>query len=95
MANADGQWNYFYNSDHIVTRALIRFDVSDTSYDLREVALHEIGNILGLGDIRPSNSFVSVMEDPIPTYSSNGLTAFDVSMINTIYNYDGDLEIIT
>jgi hypothetical protein len=95
FANSDGQWNYAYNSDHIVTRALIRFDVSDTSYDLREVTLHEIGNILGLGDIRPSSSFVSIMEDPIPNYPSNVLTDFDISMINTIYEYDGNLEIIT
>jgi hypothetical protein len=96
LANADGQWNsYFTLPDRIVTNSLIRFEESK-NIDFRKVALHEIGNVLGLGDIRPDNNFVSVMEDPIPNYyPSSGLSEFDFNMITTIYNHVGDLQIIT
>ncbi|MDB3860654.1 hypothetical protein N9301_04175 [Paracoccaceae bacterium] len=93
----DGYWNSTWSlPDRIVIRSLIRFDESNPNINFRKTALHEIGNILGLGDIKPNPNIDSIMEDPFQyTYSSNGLTDFDVSMINTIYNYDGNLEIIT
>ena len=63
---------------------------------MRKIALHEIGNVLGLGDIKPNGSINSIMESPTDqnNYVESGLSDFDISMINTIYNYDGNLEII-
>ena len=96
-SGTDGYWNSTWTlPDRIVIESLIRFDESNSNIDFRKTALHEIGNILGLGDIKPNPNIDSIMEDPFQyNYSSNGLTDFDVSMINTIYNYDGNLEIIT
>ena len=97
LPNATGQWNSSYNiSDRTVTRSLIRFEESKPNLDMRKIALHEIGNVLGLGDIKPNGSINSIMESPTDqnNYVESGLSDFDISMINTIYNYDGNLEII-
>jgi len=49
--------------------------------------LHEIGNVLGLGDIVPSDEFVSVQEDPFPRpFVSAQLSAFDVALIRQLYS---------
>ena len=97
LPNVSGQWNSSYNiSDRTVTQSLIRFEESRPNLDMRIIALHEIGNVLGLGDIKPNGSINSIMESPTSQndYVKSGLSDFDISMINTIYNYDGNLEII-
>lgn len=49
-------------------------------------ARHEIGNVLGLGDIRPSVAFSSVLEDPWqPPYGNLHLDDFDYGLIKQLY----------
>ena len=83
-------WESFWNDSGIISHAIIRFEPEDLDFiSLKQIALHEIGNILGLGDITPSSEFQSVMEDPQQPgdYSSNFiLSDFDRSMIKTYYN---------
>ena len=54
-----------------------------------KVILHEIGNILGLGDIRCTSKIKSVMEDkcspPEPFVRQNNLYDFDRDLIKHIY----------
>ena len=87
-------WESFWNDSGIITHAIIRFEPEDLDFiSLKQIALHEIGNILGLGDITPSPEFQSVMEDPQQPgdYSDNFiLSNFDKSMIKTYYD---ELEI--
>ena len=87
-------WESFWNDSGIITHAIIRFEPEDLDFiSLKQIALHEIGNILGLGDITPSSEFQSVMEDPQQPgdYSDNFvLSNFDKSMIKTYYD---ELEI--
>ena len=83
-------WESFWNDSGIITHAIIRFEPEDLDFiSLKQIALHEIGNVLGLGDITPSSEFQSVMEDPQQPgdYSDNFiLSNFDKSMIKTYYN---------
>ena len=85
-----GYWEASWNDNQIITHAIIRFEPEDLDFiSLKQIALHEIGNILGLGDITPSPEFQSVMEDPQQPgdYSDNFiLSNFDKSMIKTYYN---------
>ena len=87
-------WESFWNDSGIITHAIIRFEPEDLDFiSLKQIALHEIGNVLGLGDITPSPEFQSVMEDPQQPgdYSDNFvLSNFDKSMIKTYYD---ELEI--
>lgn len=47
---------------------------------------HELGNVLGLGDLKPSKSFASVLEDPWqPPYGKPALGTTDVAMIRQLY----------
>lgn len=49
-------------------------------------ARHEIGNVLGLGDIKPSEAFSSVMEDPWqPPFGNLLLDDFDYKLIRQLY----------
>jgi Ca2+-binding RTX toxin-like protein len=81
-----GYWSGAWNGNDIWTRATIQFDVSDIGVSLLTTALHEIGNILGLGDIRPTPDFQSVQEDPFPdSFSGASLWQFDLDMIRAYY----------
>jgi hypothetical protein len=47
---------------------------------------HELGNVLGLGDITPTSSFDSVLEDPWqPPYGAKKLSSTDVALIRQLY----------
>lgn len=47
---------------------------------------HEIGNILGLGDIRPDEKITSVLEDPFQDfYGTPTLSDFDTAIIKQLY----------
>ena len=84
--DVDGWWTASW-IDGFFTEAAIQFAPSGISNgDLLTTALHEIGNILGLGDIRPTTSLRSVMEDPFPEYfSGDALWADDVDLIRSYY----------
>jgi hypothetical protein len=48
--------------------------------------LHEIGNVLGLGDIRTRGDLQSIMEDPYDEiFNDDKLWEFDIKMINQLY----------
>ena len=87
-----GIWG-FWNSIWFGTRveeASIQFDRADIGrVSVVTIAMHEIGNVLGLGDIRPSSSIRSVQEDPIPeTFADDRLWADDIGLIRRVYDED-------
>ena len=48
--------------------------------------LHEIGNVLGLGDIRTRGDLQSIMEDPYDEiFKDDKLWEFDIKMIKQLY----------
>jgi hypothetical protein len=47
---------------------------------------HELGNVLGLGDISPTSKFASVLEDPWqPPFGTSKLSTTDTSLIRQLY----------
>ena len=80
-------WNYSRDSEQSITKAAIRFDESHLGDGyFMTIAMHEIGNILGLGDLRASSEYMSVQEDPISEkFYSDQLWDFDSQMINELY----------
>ena len=47
---------------------------------------HEVGNVLGLGDIIPSEKFTSTLEDQWrPPYGNIPLSNFDIGMVRQLY----------
>lgn len=84
-----GFWNSIW-SGGIINRSTIRFDPVDIGpTDLLTTALHEIGNVLGLGDILPSGDIRSVQEDPFPeTFAGLMLWPDDLNIIRAYYGED-------
>lgn len=72
-------------------RAQIRLGASSNIFVgkpgvLRHGVQHELGNVLGLGDIQPNPSFDSVQEDPWQApYGPLTLSNFDRGMIRQLY----------
>ena len=95
-----GYWGYDYDENMHINYATIAFDSNDfggnslnNEYFLL-TAMHEIGNILGLGDLAPSDEYRSVQEDPFPEiFSGDELWNFDKRMIDSLYpNADRESE---
>ncbi len=91
QAGALGYWNAWWSGSLIRNKATIK--LRDNSLISRDVAAlllavqHEVGNVLGLGDIVPTSAFDSVQEDPWPDLSPRAvLSEFDVRMIRTLYS---------
>lgn len=87
-----GYWDYDWDGNKNITKATIRFDadILDSGW-LMTTAMHEIGNILGLGDIQPSNAIRSVQEDPFPEkFTESELWQDDKDLLNYIYADDVD-----
>lgn len=88
--SAAGYWTSDW-SDSIRYQGTIRFDVNNRNFQdlrfFRQAALHEIGNVLGLGDIRPGLGHESVMNDP---WVKNYLTPtfFDGELLRQINGED-------
>ena len=85
--SSSGYWSYLWDSDKKIKEATIQFnDTRLEANHLLTTAMHEIGNILGLGDLHESGEYKSVQEDPFPEYFyGDQLWEFDEQMINTIY----------
>ncbi len=85
-----GFWNSSWSGARVVTKSSVQLDVADVStISVVTIALHEIGNVLGLGDIQPTSSFRSIMEDPIPeTFAAESLWEDDVALIQRYYGED-------
>jgi hypothetical protein len=88
VAGAWGYWTSKWDSQKFVTKATIQLDVQDLT-DLSwllTTLLHEIGNVLGLGDIKPTKNLRSVQEDPFPEKFLEGtLWLDDVLLVKQLY----------
>lgn len=86
----EGRWTSSWNN-FVINRGTIHFDPDDLDTgDLLTTALHEVGNILGLGDIQPTSSFQSVQEDPFPEdFAGTSLWEYDVNLIRNYYGEEG------
>jgi len=88
--NAFGYWNS-WSIDGIRSRATIKLKSAKVDWFSRKhqfihTAQHEIGNVLGLGDISPTESIVSVLEDPWqPPYGRTTLSPTDVAIAKQFY----------
>ena len=85
-----GEWNYAYDASKNIIKAIIRLnsDALDGEWLITTV-MHEIGNILGLGDIQPSDAIKSVQEDPFPDkFEGRELWQDDKSLLELIYQND-------
>ncbi|MEM9903003.1 MAG: DUF4214 domain-containing protein [Pseudomonadota bacterium] len=94
LGGRGGNWA-FWNSrwvNDVIQRGTIQFDVADIDQiSVLTIAMHEVGNILGLGDILPSSAYRSVQEDPIPdTFTGTTLWADDVGLIRRYYDEPED-----
>jgi hypothetical protein len=87
---AIGYWTA-WATDNWINRATIKLKVGSTSWfsvknQFIHVVQHELGNVLGLGDIKPTNELASTQEDPgQPPYGSIPLSDFDTGMIRQLY----------
>jgi hypothetical protein len=63
-----------------------RIDWFSNQTKMMHTVQHELGNVLGLGDITPKSKFTSVLEDPWqPPYGREKLSDFDTSLIRQLY----------
>ena len=87
---ATGYWNAWWN-DNWRNRATIKLKVGSTSWfsvksQFIHAVQHELGNVLGLGDIKPTNEFASTQEDSWqPPYGPVPLNDYDTGMIRQLY----------
>jgi len=87
---ATGYWNAWWNNNWR-NRATIKLKVSNTSWfsvknQFIHAVQHELGNVLGLGDILPTNDFASTQEDSWqPPYGPIPLSDFDIGLIRQLY----------
>lgn len=87
------QWSAWDSKDinGIRSEASIRINSSKKKWfsskaQFIHVVQQEIGNVLGLGDIRPNSSFVSVMEDPPQNPVGNSyIGEFDTGLVRQLY----------
>ncbi len=88
--NAMGFWNTWVQNG-VRTRATIKLKASETKWfsnkaKFTHTVQHELGNVLGLGDLAANDSFISVLEDPWqPPYGNPVLGSNDVAMIRQLY----------
>ena len=88
--DAMGFWNTWVSNGNRY-RATIKLKSTKTKWFSNEshfihTVQHELGNTLGLGDLAPSKSIVSVLEDPWqPPYGKSALGTTDVAMIRQLY----------
>jgi hypothetical protein len=87
---ATGYWNAWWNNNWR-NRATIKLKVGNTSWfsvknQFIHAVQHELGNVLGLGDILPTNNFASTQEDSWqPPYGPIPLGDYDIGMIRQLY----------
>ncbi len=88
--DAMGFWNTWVSNGNRY-RATIKLKSDKTKWFSNQshfihTVQHELGNTLGLGDLAPSKSIVSVLEDPWqPPYGKSALGTTDVAMIRQLY----------
>ena len=82
-------WNSSWVGD-IRNKSTIRMkqtaNILQTKEGFIHVLQHELGNVLGVGDIKPSSAFQSVLEDPIQVRSEQiPLSDYDIGLIRQMY----------
>jgi len=92
VGNADvAYWTGTWFDDGVRFDGSIRLRATSTflsagGAQFRHTVLHELGNLLGLGDIRPTDGIASTQEDPLqPPYVAGELGAFDRALIRQVY----------
>ena len=89
--SVDGYWNGWWGGDRIRSRATIRMRSSSGflaagGAGFKHGVMHELGNVLGMGDIRPRGDIESTQEDPWEgPYGPATLSAFDRAVIRQMY----------
>ena len=89
--SVDGYWNGWWGGDRIRSRATIRMRSSSGflaagGAGFKHGVMHELGNVLGMGDIRPRGDIESTQEDPWEgPYGPATLGAFDRAVIRQMY----------
>lgn len=89
--SVDGYWNGWWGGDRIRSRATIRMRSSSGflaagGAGFKHGVMHELGNVLGMGDIRPRDDIESTQEDPWQQpYGPAALSAFDRAVIRQMY----------
>jgi hypothetical protein len=87
---ATGYWNAWWRNGWRY-KATIKLKVTNTSWfsvknQFIHAVQHELGNVLGLGDITPTNQFTSTQEDSWrQPYGAIPLSEFDTGMIRQLY----------
>jgi hypothetical protein len=87
---ATGYWNAWWRNGWRY-KATIKLKVTNTSWFIVKnqfihAVQHELGNVLGLGDITPTSQFTSTQEDSWrQPYGAIPLSEFDTGMIRQLY----------
>jgi hypothetical protein len=87
---ATGYWNAWWNNN-LRNRATIKLKVGNTSWfsvknQFIHAVQHELGNVLGLGDLKPTKDFASTQEEAWqPPYGPIPLSDYDTGMIRLLY----------
>jgi hypothetical protein len=83
-----GYWNASWNGNKEFQKATIQMNSEILPSAFLTVALHEIGNILGLGDIQATAAIKSVQEEGLSAemFTGTSLWEDDVLMIKQLYN---------
>ena len=85
-----GYWNAWWNNN-LRYRATIKLKDGNTSWfsvknQFIHAVQHELGNVLGLGDIKPTKDIASTQEDSWqPPYGPIPLSDYDTGMIRQLY----------
>ena len=82
-----GYWGSVWDENNEITYSTIIIEKNLTGALYLTTILHEIGNVLGLGDISPRQDIKSIQEDPFPEiFVGSSLWEFDVQMIKQLYD---------
>ncbi|MDC1071562.1 hypothetical protein OAQ50_04805, partial [Acidimicrobiia bacterium] len=82
-----GFWESTVNENNEITYATIIIENTLGGTVFLTTILHEIGNVLGLGDISPRQDIRSIQEDPFQeNFVGSSLWEFDVQMIKQLYD---------
>jgi hypothetical protein len=85
LRDENGLFELEWDENNEIIKASIVIEKDLDEYFLTAV-LHEIGNVLGLGDIRTRGDLQSIMEDPYDEiFKDDKLWEFDIKMIKQLY----------
>ena len=75
-----------WNENNEITYSTIIIEDNLGGATFLTTIMHEIGNVLGLGDISPRQDIRSIQEDPFQEdFVGSSLWEFDVQMIKQLY----------